>query len=63
MIQESTLDNWMPYYVLEDADGKVKDEGHAPRLRFGLRPSDFLWIQHVERVDGRSLRRESIPEP
>ena len=59
VIEESTLDNWMPYYILEDADGDVIDEGtlldcdaaFAPQVFSGFSMLSVLTVDLSDGID------------
>lgn len=59
VIMESTLDNWMPYYILEDADGNKKDEGtllncdtaYAPQVFSGFSMLSVLTVDLSDGID------------
>lgn len=59
VIADSTLDNWMPYYILEDANGNVVDEGtlidcdsaYAPRVFSGFNMLSVLTVDLSEGID------------
>ena len=40
-IRESTIDNWVPYYIMEDGDGNVIDEGNLVACENAHYPSEF----------------------
>jgi len=41
VIEESTIDNWLPYFILEDADGEVAAEGTLLGCESAFTPSEF----------------------
>lgn len=41
VIEESTLDNWLPYYILADGDGNEIDEGTLLGCETALAPPEF----------------------
>jgi uncharacterized secreted protein with C-terminal beta-propeller domain len=41
IIQEATIENWVPYFVLSDANGDVLDEGPAVACDRAHHPADF----------------------
>ena len=59
VIADSTLDNWMPYYILEDANGNVVDEGtlidcdsaYAPQVFSGFNMLSVLTVDLSEGID------------
>ena len=59
VIEESTLENWMPYYILEDAKGDVLDEGtlidcdsaYAPQVFSGFSMLSVLTVDLSEGID------------
>jgi uncharacterized secreted protein with C-terminal beta-propeller domain len=59
VIAESTLENWMPYYILEDADGNKKDEGtllncetaYAPQVFSGFSMLSVLTVDLSDGID------------
>ncbi|MDH3499692.1 MAG: beta-propeller domain-containing protein, partial [Acidimicrobiia bacterium] len=40
-IEESTIDNWVPYYIMEDGNGEVLDEGNLIECENAHHPSEF----------------------
>lgn len=59
VIRESTLENWMPYYILEGPDGAVLDEGtlldcesaFAPKVFSGFSMLSVLTVDLSEGID------------
>ncbi len=41
VIRESTIENWIPYYILEDGSGRVLDEGNLVQCENAYYPSEF----------------------
>ena len=41
VIEESTIDNWVPYYIMEDGGGEVIDEGNLVECENAHYPSEF----------------------
>ena len=41
VIEESELENWMPYFILEDAEGNVKDKGTLLKCDSSFAPKEF----------------------
>jgi len=60
IIEESTIDNWVPYFVLTDAAGEVLDEGPAVSCDRAHHPADFagfnmLSIVTLDLADGLGI--------
>ncbi len=62
VIETSTIDNWLPYFVLEDGAGNLLDEGTLVDCDRTYRPEDFsgLNMLNVVTVD---LRRDGLSAP
>ena len=45
VIRNSTLDNWVPYYIVEDARGRVVDEGSLLNCERAHHPQEFAGLE------------------
>ena len=50
IIEESTIENWLPYYVLEDGRGRTLDEGTLVDCNNTYHPTDFSGLNMLNVV-------------
>jgi uncharacterized secreted protein with C-terminal beta-propeller domain len=50
VVLDSTIDNWVPYYVIEDAKGNVLDEGSLLSCTSAHHPEEFSGIEMLNIV-------------
>lgn len=50
VVLDSTIDNWVPYYILEDASGDVLDEGNLLNCASAHHPEEFSGIEMLNVV-------------
>lgn len=50
LIRDTTVDNWLPYFILEDGRGRVLNEGTLVECDRAYHPSDFSGLQMLNVV-------------
>ena len=50
IVRNSTVENWLPYYILEDGRGRVIDEGGMVECHRTYHPTDFSGLQMLNVV-------------
>ncbi|MDG2114047.1 MAG: beta-propeller domain-containing protein, partial [Actinomycetota bacterium] len=50
LIRNSTVENWLPYFILEDGRGRVVDEGTLVDCERAYHPTDFSGLQMLNVV-------------
>ena len=54
IIRQSTIDNWVPWFVLENGRGELVTRGNSHNMQSDLPPDFQQWASHAQCPDHRS---------